>query len=329
VLDDEEDCFRFTIRKIDAENLETSSDLELEPCVLRLAAPGPCYNMDFTALGSNIFISCSRYGETMVYNTETEGVAIGPRLPDSMLVGVHIFAATADMQLYALKHNFQTKEQAFAAMSTVGTENSQLMSSSPSRAWSWKSVPSPQPFSGKERVTSYAVHPDGQTIFMTAGKNRFHTFSFDTKRCEWKCHGEWALPFEGQGYFDGELDAWVGLHEDGYVCSCQVVSCGGEGSGSGASTGQPDWKMGNEKLFRMDYRKTICATLTYMGNTRFCLVECVSSSCDGRGTSMLLHISIFGLKYSRNGELQTTIHRTTKSYQVSKNVSFSPVAFWM
>jgi hypothetical protein len=55
------------------------------------------------------------------------------------------------------------------------------------------------------------VHPDGETIFMTAGKNRFHTFSFDTKRCESKCHGEWGLPFEGQGYFDGELDAWVGI----------------------------------------------------------------------------------------------------------------------
>ncbi|KAM0863970.1 hypothetical protein ACQ4PT_044228 [Festuca glaucescens] len=190
VLDDGENGFSFTIRKIDADNLETSTDLELEPCVLRLAAPGPCYSMNSTALGSNIFISCNRYPETMVYSTETEGVAIGPRLPDSMLVGIHTLAATADMQLYALKHNFKTKEQAFAAMSTAGTENSPWMSSSPSRAWSWKSVPSPLPFSGNERVTSYAVHPDGGTIFMTAGKSRFHTFSFDTKRCEWRCHGE-------------------------------------------------------------------------------------------------------------------------------------------
>jgi hypothetical protein len=88
----------------------------------------------------------------MVYSTETEGVAIGPHLRDSMLVGFHIYAVTADMQLYALKHNFKTMEQSFEVMSMVGTKDPRR--SNPSRDWSWKSEPSPLPFSDNERITS-------------------------------------------------------------------------------------------------------------------------------------------------------------------------------
>jgi hypothetical protein len=95
---------------------------------------------------------------------------------------------------------------------------------------SWNTLPAlPPTFTTRQRVVSHALHPNGRTILMTTGNKDTHgaslgTYSFDTKAAAWRWHGESALPFVGLGHFDGELGMWVGLHRDGYVCSCQPVS---------------------------------------------------------------------------------------------------------
>jgi hypothetical protein len=108
-------------------------------------------------------------------------------------------------------------------LSRTPTASPWLGSSETIMAWSWNDDDDPPPSMGHDLVTSYALHPDGRTIFMsTTG----FTWSLDTRDGVWKELGCWSLPFTGQAYFDGDLDAWVGLHrgEDGYVCCCRVPS---------------------------------------------------------------------------------------------------------
>ncbi|KAF7039110.1 hypothetical protein CFC21_049168 [Triticum aestivum] len=324
VLDDWEDGF--SIHKIDA--ADDDADLG-QPPVLRLVSPAPAYPMRFAVLGSNIVIVTDPYcgqAPTLVYDTKRTGLAVGPPLPGPLVGDFHASVATAEM-LYALsfcqwgqQHSFEVMSRAPPSPRTMG--------------WSWRSVPSPPPFEEDEWITSYAVHPDGHTIFMSVLNNhnmKRRTFSFDTGHVEWRFHGERALPFQGQGYYDSTLDAWVGLREDGYVCACQVAPR------SGAM--RPEWKIVKEKMFhKVPERKQAAsyATLTYMGNARFCLMESVVreeveyedafGDCDG----CMLHMTRFGLRYSHKGELQTTIDFTTSSYPLSKHFTdFSPVAFWM
>jgi hypothetical protein len=73
-----------------------------------------------------------------------------------------------------------------------------------------------------------------------------------------------------------------------------------------------------------------------MGDSKFCLVERVIHEDveleleDASPDGCALHITFFGLKYNRKGELQITNRRATSSYAVPRHLrSFSHVAFWM
>lgn len=337
----------FSIHKIDADTLQDTCTTDLQAgfpdhAVLRLPAPVHGLHMGFAALGSNILIATNAHclqTPALVYDTETAGISVGPRLPLSLL-GNGTITIAAGGTLYALTRHHINEQHHFRAISWAPVENDddEPWDPRPAMRWSWKSVPSPPTFDMEDHeITSYTLHPDGHTIFISAHERRYPylpsgTFSFDTKQSEWRCHGEWTLPFQGQGYFDNELDAWVGLRKDGYICSCQVASR------SNISTVEPEWKMVKEKLFlkvpEMQL-KSARATLAYMGNSNFCLVEFLLREgvefkyAFGDRDGCVLQMSMFGLKYDRKGELQIMRHRTN-SFVVSKHLlTVSPVVFWM
>ncbi|KAL6633593.1 hypothetical protein ACP70R_026264 [Stipagrostis hirtigluma subsp. patula] len=268
---------------------------------------------------------------TLVYDTEAAALAVGPHVPGH-LAGLTV-AVEDGHTVYALTTLGEDMPLSLEALSWAPCTRDAEEPGLPTHEWSWKSVAAPPPPFGKAAaIVAYAVHPDGRTVFVSTrdagGGGGEGTYSFDGKRGEWRWHGAWVLPFRGQGYFDVDLDAWVGLHEEpGYVCCCQVASRGG------TSAAPPDSDKVAEKLFcKGGEGAHLGATLTYVGDSRFCLVESVvrgdaESACDG----CLVRVTMFGLKFNRMGKLRTTSHRTTNSYAVPKyGTTFSPIlAFCM
>ncbi|CAM0871643.1 unnamed protein product [Alopecurus aequalis] len=317
----------FTIRKLDADSPDLST-----PPVLRLASPVFNCPMDFAALGGNIIATSNLYAATLVFDAETAAVAMGNPLPDSLLNAANYFLTAGDV-LYAFAYYFMLRPQSFHVLTTTNDDMNTLC---PSSDWSWKSMPAP--FTKDERIASYALHPDGQTIFVSSyiSEARRGTFSFDTKNREWTRHGDWMLPFDLEGYFDAELDAWVGL-PDGYICSCQVPSLSSSSSSSTLQQ-QPDWKMAKEhKMWSPQHQlaKGKGPTLTYMGNSRFFLVDCVAADgfkfqdAFGDSRGCVINMTTFRLSYDREGNLRIKDRNTTSCPLSKQLASFSPVAFWM
>uniref|UniRef100_A0A0E0CBX9 Uncharacterized protein n=1 Tax=Oryza meridionalis TaxID=40149 RepID=A0A0E0CBX9_9ORYZ len=189
--------------------------------------------------------------------------------------------------------------------------------------WSWSSVASaaPPPFD-PSRITSYAAHPNGRAFFVSMARKDVpffpalsrgwlwlhagSTFCFDTESLEWTDYGCWMLPFQGQGHYDAELDAWVGIcrHPDkpGRLCSSDVPAPRIRGRDSRWRV--PSCKIGKDVLFCKDKERHRGVALQYMGSdSNFCLLECVEQPA--ATASRLMYVRMFRLKYGKDGGLRT------------------------
>ena len=95
--------------------------------------------------------------------------------------------------------------------------------------------------------------------------------------------------------------------------------------------------MTDEKLFHKETERHSRASLTYLGRSKFCLLESVMPM-RGKAKYILgdgedgcvLRLTMFVLKYSNKGELRVTNHRSSRSYRATRHTDFfSPVAFWL
>lgn len=320
-----------SIHKLDADNMQPSGHLT-EPAALRLAGP-LLGHMAFAAVGTSIFIDTvaerryygiDSFPQTLVYSTKTGALTLGPHVPDglfdlggAMAVGERLYAVTTVYR----------QPPSLKVLSMAPNTKLEFLTCIPTMDWFWNSLPtSTPPFNGDDIVT-YALHPDGSTIFVST---KYRTHSFDSSHGVWRELGDWVLPFRGQAYFDADIDGWVGIHrkEDGYICCCPVASR------SATTTPRLKCRMLIEKLFRSKEEvkpghQHLKPTLTYMGDSRYCLIENVVQGEDEHEGSVL-NVTLFGLKYDHRGELQTKVRRTSRSYTVSKNtIFFSHAAFWM
>ncbi|RLM84309.1 hypothetical protein C2845_PM04G27100 [Panicum miliaceum] len=186
----------------------------------------------------------------------------------------------------------------------------------------------PEPRTGGH-VTARAVHPDGATVFLSFYETG--TFSFNGERLEWTRHGGWDLPFDGEAFYVRDLGAWVDLcsRHRGRLAACRVV--GGRRGGA-----EPDGKCGRDLLFRQKWRRHIEANLVYMGDTKFCLLETLTteeekdrSDIYGLIVPMLLRVVTFRVQYSWDGEL-CVVDRRSRVYNLPWYSSgHKPQAFWI
>ncbi|CAN6240789.1 unnamed protein product [Urochloa humidicola] len=96
----------------------------------------------------------------------------------------------------------------------------------------------------------------------------------------------------------------------------------------------PAWKLGKDLLFDVTSRTHRGATLVYMGDSRFCLVECRKADSTKRSLRRVMNMASFEIKYGKEGELRTAKHRAygSVSYQIAhecNDLITNPVAFWM
>ncbi|CAL5007247.1 unnamed protein product [Urochloa decumbens] len=347
----------------------------LPPPAMRLWFSNIGTSTTFAAVGSKI-LACSsgQDGLTIIYDTGTAGQAIvhcSPNVLDraycqaAVGVGNTLYAMGCSFDLRGTRDNrvkktlqrlaaqkFQVLACVFellpAVIAGVVADTGELhfldgavsdFDRAKDNKLSWSRCPSQLPFKlefAYGRVASYAVHPDGKTIFTSVTGDSNHpvgTYSYDTEIREWSHQGTWMLPFSWQGCYDDELDAWVGHYDDSGIA--KIGCCDIPSLGVGGSIPPPNWKRCDDDV--ISGLMCLDAKLVSVGGGWFCFLESGPRegvdirSCKGEGDKCELRVTTFRARYGKNGELRIVDRRLARSYVLSRYATggFKMKAFWM
>jgi hypothetical protein len=269
-----------------------SSPRRLPEPVLRLGYQSLRAYAHFEPLGSKIVATGFTNGNgniTFVYDTKTGRLDVGQPPPKGLSLW-NYQAADVGNKLYTFGDNCRTTSHYLCEESELpefggydsGEERMVFDMRGQTDKWVWKKSRSRRPRatdpSGEGDITSYAVHPDGCTLFVSyfftsdmEEESRTFTFSIDTEDGQ-SARGEWSLPFRDRAYYDGHLDAWVGIRTEGtdsapYLCSCDVPDL----ADPPKSLSAPEWKICKDELTFVE--DASIKAFVHTGRGRFCLVE--------------------------------------------------------
>ncbi|KAF8654952.1 hypothetical protein HU200_061384 [Digitaria exilis] len=357
----------------------------LPPSPVRIAFSGIGAGARIAAMGRKI-IACTEgeHGLTVVYDTDTAGLAMVRYSPDALHYHWEQAMAAGDA-LYAIvsKPTGTPSDGSGSADSGLHCSQGEMFSFEevteyPEEAFclddvyddnrvgkkcTWRTDPLEVPFylCHGAIIRSYAMHPGGNRFYVSVtpaehrGSNaRYYgddipdlteaeenaakakaggTFTYHTKTREWTHLGTWMLPFAGQGYYDPELDAWVGfdMPYHGKIGCCDIPSR------PWGSPEPPIWKLCNKDISLV--KSSVLDNtnvLVRMGSGRFCLVQSMPrDGVDdywGDGDKFELHVTTFRARYGKKGELTITDSRLVSSYVLSRYATyenFTIQAFWM
>ncbi|KAF6999238.1 hypothetical protein CFC21_015297 [Triticum aestivum] len=313
VLDDRQNGY--SVHKVDAD----ADGVGLaDPPLLQLESMEDSGGVLVGALGSKILALWQPTADgqltthAVAYGTDTDKLAVGPPHPDALLT--MRFVVAAGERLYALH------EGGLHCLELVSESDSDSDETLPSGAdeaeehrWAWTRVSSPLRLPGcggdpeeddePIEITSYALHPDGRTIF-------------------------------GQGHYDAGLDAWVGLHSPGYMCACDVPAPVTNGHHSGDAPRQPAWELVSAaSLLYADPDPKVsdsAAWLVCMGGGQFCVVESMAlAEAEQEDEHLLLRLATLRLERDLHGGLRASSRRTLACRVLKFDPLFSPRAFCM